>query len=104
MEEAVYVPEAETHMGPEAKDHQQVQAWTEEDYISEGSGDGPSDAEEEQPDLLANIAPRGLAFVLRERCSAWVMSQPEGADAFIALHKVDPVQAGHWVPEQSTPP
>jgi gas vesicle protein len=104
MEEAVYVPEAETHMGPEAKDHQQVQAWTEEGYISEGSGDGPSDAEEEQPDLLANITPRDLAFVLRERCSAWVMSQPEGADAFFALHKVDPVQAGHWVPEQSTPP
>jgi gas vesicle protein len=32
------------------------------------------------------------------------MSQPEGADAFFALHKVDPVQAGHWVLEQSTPP
>ena len=112
MEEAVYVPEAETHMGPEAKDHQQVQAWTEEGYISEGSGDGPDDSEEqqsddseeEQPDPLANATPQDLAFVLRERCSAYVMSQPEGADAFFALHKVDPVQAGHWVLEQSTPP
>jgi gas vesicle protein len=112
MEEAVYAPEAETHMGPEAKDHQQVQAWTEEGYISEGSGDGPDDSEEqqsddseeEQPDPLANATPQDLAFVLRERCSAYVMSQPEGADAFFALHKVDPVQAGHWVLEQSTPP
>jgi gas vesicle protein len=99
-------------MGPEAKDHQQVQAWTEEGYISEGSGDGPDDSEEqqsddseeEQPDPLANATPQDLAFVLRERCSAYVMSQPEGADAFFALHKVDPVQAGHWVLEQSTPP
>ena len=42
MEEAVFVPASPVHVVDEVKEHQQMQAWTAEGYISEGEGNGPS--------------------------------------------------------------
>ena len=44
------MPDTVFHVVDEVKEHEQVQVWTAEGYISDGSGDGPETSEEEQPD------------------------------------------------------
>ena len=48
MEQATFVPETVFHVIDEVKEHEQMQVWTAEGYISDGSGDGPDRSEEEE--------------------------------------------------------